>query len=80
MIKWGVSAGTHDASLTVMNGNKILFASHAERYSGIKNDKDLNADLIAAALKHGSPEIIFWYENPYTKHSEKYMQVSLMFG
>ena len=71
MIKWGVAAGTHDASLTVMNGNKILFASHTERYSGIKNDKDLNADLIAAALKHGSPEIIFWYENPYTKALRK---------
>lgn len=71
MIKWGISAGTHDASLTVMRGNKILFASHAERYSGIKNDKDLNADLIAAALEHGSPEVIFWYENPYTKALRK---------
>jgi len=67
MIKWGISAGTHDASLSVVEGTKILFAAHAERYSGIKNDKDLNADIIAEALTYGSPEIIFWYENPYTK-------------
>jgi carbamoyltransferase len=71
MIKWGVAAGTHDGSLTVMRGDKILFASHSERYSGIKNDKDLNADLVAAALEYGSPEVIFWYENPYTKALRK---------
>jgi carbamoyltransferase len=50
--------------LTVVSGNEILFASHAERYSGIKNDKDLNADLIHAALKFGKPEKIHWYEKP----------------
>ena len=64
MIEWGISAGAHDASLTVVDGNKILFASHAERYSGIKNDKDLNVDLIDAALKFGKPNKIHWYEKP----------------
>lgn len=64
MIEWGISAGAHDASLTVVDGSEILFASHAERYSGIKNDKDLNADLIDAALKFGKPEKIHWYEKP----------------
>jgi carbamoyltransferase len=64
MIEWGISAAAHDASLTVVDGSKILFASHAERYSGIKNDKDLNADLIHAALKFGKPEKIHWYEKP----------------
>ncbi len=62
MIEWGISAAAHDAALTVVDGDKILFASHAERYSGIKNDKHLNEDLINAALKFGKPEKIHWYE------------------
>ena len=60
MIEWGISAAAHDAALTVTDGEKILFASHAERYSGIKNDKHLNADLIQAALKFGEPQVINW--------------------
>jgi carbamoyltransferase len=64
MIEWGISAAAHDASLTVVEGSEILFASHAERYSGIKNDKDLNAELIHAALMFGKPEKIHWYEKP----------------
>ena len=64
MIEWGISAGAHDAALTVVNGKEILFASSAERYSGVKNDKDLNKHLIDAALKFGKPEIIHWYEKP----------------
>ena len=39
-IEWGISAGTHDASITVMRDTEIVFASHSERYSRIKNDKD----------------------------------------
>jgi len=64
MIEWGISAAAHDAALTVVEGDEILFASHAERYSGIKNDKHLNTDLINAALKFGKPEVIHWYEKP----------------
>ena len=64
MIEWGISAAAHDASLTVVSGDEILFASHAERYSGIKNDKDLNYSLIDAALKFGKPDKIHWYEKP----------------
>lgn len=64
MIEWGISAGAHDAALTVVDGVEILFASHAERYSGVKNDKHLNVDLIDAALKFGKPEKIHWYEKP----------------
>ena len=29
----GVSAGFHDAALTVLHNHKILFSGHAERYS-----------------------------------------------
>lgn len=71
MINWGISAGTHDASLTVMVDDKIVFASHSERYSGIKNDKHLNDTLIDAALEYGDPDIVYWYENPLLKATRK---------
>ena len=67
MIKWGVSFMIHDASLCVMKDTKILFASHAERYSGIKNDANLNEALINDALKFGKPDAIYFYENPALK-------------
>jgi carbamoyltransferase len=73
MIEWGISAAAHDASLTVVSGNEILFASHAERYSGIKNDKDLNDDLIHAALKFGKPEKIHWYEKPKLRAMRRFL-------
>jgi len=63
MIEWGISAASHDAALTVVSGKEILFASHAERYSRVKNDKDLNDSLIDAAIKVGKPDVIHWYEN-----------------
>jgi predicted NodU family carbamoyl transferase len=38
----GISAGFHDAAATVINyQGDILYASHSERYSQIKNDANL---------------------------------------
>ena len=71
MIHWGVSAGTHDASLSVVKDGEILFASHSERFSGIKNDKNLNPMLVDYALLFGEPDIVHWYENPYLKATRK---------
>ncbi len=73
MIEWGISAAAHDAALTVVDGDEILFASHAERYSGIKNDKHLNEDLINAALKFGKPEVIHWYEKPKLRAMRRFL-------
>jgi carbamoyltransferase len=73
MIEWGISAGTHDAALTVVSGSEILFASHAERYSGKKNDKDLNPELITAALRYGKPSKVHWYENPRNRAWRKFL-------
>lgn len=64
---WGISALNHDASITVMKGNDILFAAHSERYSRVKNDLFLNDEIIDAALYYGRPEEIIWFENPYLK-------------
>ena len=64
---WGISALNHDASITVVRGNEILFAGHAERYSRVKNDYKLNGALIYEASKFGSPDQIVWFEKPYAK-------------
>jgi carbamoyltransferase len=71
MIEWGIAAGTHDGSLTVVSGKEILFASHSERYSGIKNDSELHQDLISDALLYGKPDVVYWYENPLLKTLRK---------
>jgi len=67
MIIWGISANSHDAALAVFENNDLVFASHAERFSGIKNDPHLNQKLIDYALKWGEPDRVVWYENPYKK-------------
>ena len=67
MAIWGISALSHDASITVVEDDKILFAGHAERYSKNKNDKFLHADLIKEANKYGAPDKIVWFEKPLKK-------------
>ena len=67
MIIYGVSANEHDAALAVSRDNKILFASQAERYSRLKNDRDLNVSLLRDAAAAGSPDLIVWYEKPFRK-------------
>ena len=68
MIKWGISAYNHNAALAVVDGDEILFASEAERYSGIKNDANLPDELIEAALEYGEPWQINWYESNLLKN------------
>ena len=46
----GISAGFHDASISVISGGNIVFAGHSERYSKIKNDKNLHVRLVEDAL------------------------------
>ena len=67
MITWGISANSHDAALAVMHDNNIVFASHTERFSGVKNDKHLNHEIIRYAQRWGYPNKIIWYEKPWLK-------------
>ena len=71
MIRWGVSCMNHDASICVMRDSTILFASHTERYSGIKNDPALNRSIINDCLKFGQPDEIHYYENPLLKTARR---------
>jgi carbamoyltransferase len=62
MIILGISAGFHDAAVTVIEDGDILFAAHSERYSKIKNDCFLNQEIINAALQFGKPDQIALHE------------------
>ena len=67
MITWGISANSHDASLAVVSDTGVEFASHSERFSGVKNDPHLNTQLIDYARQYGDPDEIIWYERPFRK-------------
>ena len=67
MITWGISANSHDAALAVFTDQGLEFASHAERFSGVKNDAHLNFKLIDYAKQYGEPDEVVWYEKPFRK-------------
>ena len=64
----GISAGYHDAAISVVNGQgDILFAGHSERYSKHKNDADIHQDLIWDACNTSSIDHVAYYETPWKK-------------
>lgn len=64
----GVSAGFHDAAVSVVDiAGNILYAGHSERYSKIKHDARLCSDLIIDALSYGPVNQIAYYERPWLK-------------
>jgi carbamoyltransferase len=67
MIILGINETSHDASASLIDDGKILFAGHAERYSKEKNDWYINSDLINNALSYGKPDYIAYYEKPLLK-------------
>lgn len=67
----GVSAGFHDAALTVLHNHRILFAGHAERYSREKNDPRIPVRLQEEALAYGPFDKIVYYEKPYLRQLRK---------
>jgi len=67
MITWGISANSHDAALAVFTDDGLEFASHSERFSGVKNDAHLNDKLIEYAKQWGEPDEVIWYERPFVK-------------
>jgi carbamoyltransferase len=73
MLIFGINENAHDAGLSVIEDGEILFASHSERYSKIKNDWFLNDAIIKEALTYGYPDIICYYENPFLKLIRKFL-------
>lgn len=73
MTIFGVSAGFHDASISVVRGNNILFAGHSERYSRKKNDPSLNLGIVTDAIRNsGLPSEIVYYERPWLKKTRQW--------
>ncbi len=67
----GVSAGFHDAALTVLHNHRVLFAGHAERYSKVKNDSTIPISLQEQAKKYGPFDKIVYYEKPHLRQLRK---------
>ena len=75
----GISAGFHDASATVIDtGGNILFAGHSERYSKIKNDRNLHPRLVEDALSYVTDDYeLHYYEKPLLKYLRQFYAGSL---
>ena len=63
----GINGLNHDASISLIEDGEVLFAGHSERYSGIKNDSDLNNELMSDCYSYGRPDKIAYFERPYLK-------------
>jgi len=58
--------------MALIDNGHILWAAHSERYSRIKNDCNLNADMVTEMRMYGEPKEIIWFENPYSKALRKF--------
>jgi carbamoyltransferase len=68
----GISAGFHDAAISVINRNgDILFAGHSERYSKLKNDAHLSPDLLQE-IENFDIDTIVYYEKPWKKQLRRF--------
>jgi carbamoyltransferase len=73
----GISAGFHDASISVIdNDGNIVYAGHSERYSKQKNDHTLNEDIFSAGLGTSVITDIAYYEKPFLKQLRRLYQGS----
>ena len=68
----GISAGFHDAAVSVINHNgDIVFAAHSERYSKKKNDAHLCPALLAEVDQFDISKIAY-YERPWLKQLRRW--------
>ena len=82
MIIWGWSGMAHDASLAVFKKTKkglgtkstteLLFAAHSERYSRIKNDKNLHLGLLTMLFNSASLARYIITKSHYLKKHANY--------
>ena len=76
----GLSAGFHDAAVSVIDPNgEILFAAHSERYSGHKNDASISPKLIAELKDYRIASVAF-YERPWLHNVQKIISGQRPFG
>ena len=76
----GISAGFHDAAASVVNSHGgIEFAAHSERYSGRKNDAELDPILINELTKWKYDTVSF-YERPWMHNLQQLISGQRQFG
>ena len=76
----GVSAGFHDAAVSVIDrSGNILFATHSERYSRLKNDSGISPDL-QAVLGQYSIDVVAWYERPWLHNLQQWVSAQKKYG
>ena len=66
MVIKGISEGFHDASVALIEGNEILWAKHAERYSRKKNDR-----TNPLHLRNADADVSVFYENVPLKNERR---------
>ena len=64
MIQWGINALNHGSSLAVFKDG--IYQSNT-----ISTSDELPSEIIRKALDYGSPDRIFWYENPWLKKARQ---------
>ena len=69
----GFSEGFHDAAVTVINDGRIDFATHAERYSKKKHDKNLGSLLASVAQDYTDDSKIAFFERPLLKKTRQFV-------
>ena len=68
----GISAGFHDAGVSLISDDKILFAAHSERYSKVKHDSELNTKILSDCISQfGIPDELAYYERPWIKRTRQ---------
>ena len=68
----GISAGFHDAGISLISDGEIMFAAHAERYSKIKHDSEINREMLNECFdQFGEPTHIAYYERPWLKKTRQ---------
>ena len=68
----GISAGVHDAGITLISDGEIVFAAHAERYSKLKHDSEINREMLNECFDcFGEPTHIAYYERPWLKKTRQ---------
>jgi len=76
----GVSAGFHDAAVTVVRQDgEIMFAGHSERYSKIKNDSSIHADLLRECCDYEFDTVAF-YERPWMHNWQQWRSGQRIYG
>ena len=64
----GISEGMHDAALSVIDDTEIIYASHSERYSRVKNDKWVHNSQCKLTK---DADTIAYYEKPFWKNTRR---------